>query len=41
MPMSIHLFLGLARRMLRSGGDLLMENLVLRQQIAVYVRRQS
>jgi hypothetical protein len=33
------LLLGLLRRVLRSRDDLLMENLVLRQQLAVYARR--
>jgi hypothetical protein len=38
MQLYVRLLLGLVRRMLRSRGDLLMENLVLRQQLAVYAR---
>ena len=41
MPLYLYLMLGLARRALRSRNDLLMENLVLRQQLAVYARRST
>ena len=41
MPLYLYLMLGLARRALRSRSDLLMENLVLRQQLAVYARRPT
>ena len=40
MRMYMRLFLGLVGRALRSRNDLLMENLVLRQQLAVYARRR-
>jgi len=39
MRLYLNLMLGLLRRLLRSRNDLLMENLVLRQQLAVYARR--
>ena len=39
MKLYLRLLLGLVRRALRSRNDLLMENLVLRQQLAVYARR--
>jgi putative transposase len=39
MRVYLNLLLGLLRRALRSRDDLLMENLVLRQQLAVYARR--
>jgi transposase InsO family protein len=41
MPMYLRLLLGSVGRTLRSRNDLLMENLVLRQQLAVYARRQT
>lgn len=41
MHMYVRLLLGLVRRTLQSRNDLLMENLVLRQQLAVYARRQT
>ncbi len=41
MHLYLCLLLGLARRALRSHNDLLMENLVLRQQLAVYARRST
>jgi hypothetical protein len=39
MSLYLNLLLGLLRRVLRSRDHLLMENLVLRQQLAVYARR--
>ena len=39
MCLYLNLLLGVLRRALRSRDDLLMENLVLRQQLAVYARR--
>lgn len=39
MRLYVNLRLGLLRHVLRSRDDLLMENLVLRQQLAVYARR--
>lgn len=39
MSLYLKLLLGLLRRALRSRDDLFMENLVLRQQLAVYARR--
>ena len=39
MRLYLNLMIGLLRRVLRSRDDLLMENLVLRQQLAVYARR--
>ena len=41
MRMYMCLFLGLVGRALRSRNALLMENLVLRQQLAVYACRQT
>ena len=41
MRMYVRLLLGLVGRTLRSQNDLLMENLVLRQRLVVYVRRQT
>ena len=41
MRLYVRLLLFLARRAARSRGDLLIENLVLRQQLAVYSRRSS
>ena len=41
MRMYVLLLLGLVGRTLRSRNDLLMENLVLRQQLAVYARRRT
>ncbi len=41
MPLYLYLLLGLARRSLRSRSDLLIENLVLRQQLTVYARRPT
>ncbi len=41
MRLYLRLLLGLIGRTLRSRNDLLMENLVLRQQLAVYTRRQT
>ena len=41
MRMYLRLLLGLVGRTLRSRNDLLMENLVLRQQLAVYARRPT
>ena len=41
MRMYMRLLFGLVGRALRSRNDLLMENLVLRQQLAVYARRQT
>jgi putative transposase len=41
MRIYVRLLLGLIGRTLRSRNDLLMENLVLRQQLAVYARRQT
>jgi putative transposase len=41
MQLYVRLLLGLARRAWRSRSDLLMENLVLRQQLAVYSRRPT
>ena len=41
MRIYMRLLLGLVGRALRSRNDLLMENLVLRQQLAVYARRQT
>ncbi len=41
MRMYMRLLLGLVGRTLRSRNDLLMENLVLRQQLAVYARRRT
>ena len=41
MQLYLRLLFGLARRALRSRNDLLMENLVLRQQLAVYARRST
>jgi len=41
MRMYTRLLLGLVGRTLRSRSDLLMENLVLRQQLAVYARRRT
>jgi hypothetical protein len=38
MSVYLNLLLGLLWRVLRSRDDLLMENLVLRQQLAVYAR---
>ena len=38
MRMYVRLLLGLVGRILSSRNDLLMENLVLRQQLAVYAR---
>jgi hypothetical protein len=36
MQLYVRLLLGLIRHMLRFRGDLMMENLVLHQQLAVY-----
>ena len=41
MRMYMRLLFGLVGRALRSRNDLLMEDLVLRQQLAVYARRQT
>ena len=41
MRMYMGLVLGFVGRVLRSRNDLLMENLVLRQQLAVYARRST
>ena len=41
MQLYLRLLLGLVWRALRSRNDLLMENLVLRQQLAVYARRST
>ena len=41
MRLYLNLMIGLLRRVLRSRNDLLMENLVLRQQLAVYARRPN
>ena len=41
MRMYTRLLLGSVGRTLRSRNDLLMENLVLRQQLAVYARRRA
>ena len=41
MRIYVYLLLGLVARVLRSRNDLLIENLVLRQQLAVYARRQK
>ena len=41
MRMYVRLLLGFVGRTLRSRNDLLLENLVLRQQLAVYTRRQT
>ena len=41
MRIYVYLLLGLVARVLRSRNDLLMENLVLRQQLAVYARRPT
>ena len=41
MRMYVLLLLGLVGRTLRSRNDLLMENLVLRQQLAVYAHRRT
>ncbi len=41
MRLYLSLLLGLVGRTLRPRNDLLMENLVLRQQLAVYARRQT
>lgn len=41
MRLYLNLLLGVLQRLLRSRDDLLMENLVLRQQLAVYARRRK
>jgi len=41
MGLYLQLLLGLLRRAVRSRDDLLMENLVLRQQLAVFARRST
>ena len=41
MRLYLNLMLGLLRRVLRSRDDLLMENLVLRQQLAVYAPAEA
>jgi len=41
MPMYLRFLLGSVGRTLRSRNDLPMENLILRQQLAVYARRQA